>query len=98
MPKDIDYFYEKDLDKTNIKDFYESLPGELQRKFKNANRTKIMWANVLQGYRGPAAFCNNGSGDSGTLDVYDGLQEIRFWWGARKDFYGWLAFSGIGKK
>ncbi|MGN7619489.1 MAG: hypothetical protein ACTJLN_01500 [Rickettsia amblyommatis] len=61
---------------------------------------KIQWergvvgkgpANVLQGYRGPH---NNGtSGDSGYLGASNGLQEVRYWWGASKHM-NWVPISG----
>ncbi|BES99167.1 Hypothetical protein NTJ_11985 [Nesidiocoris tenuis] len=85
MATDLDRFYEKDLDRTNVLDFYNSLPGHLQSKFRKSTRICLGWGNVLQGYRGPSHMRNNGSGDSGELGPSNGLQEIKHWWGARKD-------------
>lgn len=86
MSGDLYYFYESDLDRTNLQDFYNGLPSHLQGKFKaSLNVSKISKGDVLQGYRGPSNMCNGGSGDSGTLNESHGLQEIKYWWGARKD-------------
>ncbi len=49
MPTDLEYFYESKLDRTNIKDFYESLPNHLQSKFKQCNHTKIIWEMYYKG-------------------------------------------------
>jgi hypothetical protein len=82
--RDIDYFYERDLNRTNIVYFYNSLPSHLQSRFKEGGNAEIILGNVLQGYRGPSNLCNRGSGDSGALESSYGVQEIKFWWGTSK--------------
>ncbi|MCZ6886644.1 MAG: tetratricopeptide repeat protein [Rickettsia endosymbiont of Ixodes persulcatus] len=49
---------------------------------------------MLQGYRGPSNLCNNGSGDSEALESSNGIQEIKFWWGARKDLNSLIPVIG----
>ncbi|WP_041405424.1 tetratricopeptide repeat protein [Rickettsia rhipicephali] len=94
MPNDLYYFYESDLNKGSWTDFVNSLPHHLQEMFKNSMGEGVVGkgpANVLQGYRGPH---NNGtSGDSGYLGASNGLQEVRYWWGASKHM-NWVPISG----
>lgn len=94
MPNDLYYFYESDLNKGSWTGFVNSLPHHLQEMFKNSMGEGVVGkgpANVLQGYRGPH---NNGtSGDSGYLGASNGLQEVRYWWGASKHM-NWVPISG----
>ncbi|ALN41222.1 hypothetical protein ASQ44_03625 [Rickettsia rhipicephali] len=94
MPNDLYYFYESDLSKGSWTGFVNSLPHHLQEMFKNSMGGGVVGkgpANVLQGYRGPH---NNGtSGDSGYLGASNGLQEVRYWWGASKHM-NWVPISG----
>ncbi len=94
MPNDLYYFYESDLSKGSWTGFVNSLPHHLQEMFKNSMGGGVVGkgpANVLQGYRGPH---NNGtSGDSGYLGASNGLQEVRYWWGASKHI-NWVPISG----
>ncbi|KAL1489920.1 hypothetical protein ABEB36_013846 [Hypothenemus hampei] len=99
MPTDLDYFSEEKLNNGCWTSFANSLPHHLQQMFKIAVGKGLVGksiGNVLQGYYGPD---NNGdSGDSRYLGASNGLQEVKYRWGATKHMnwvpvYGWIVFG-----
>ena len=96
MSGDLDYFQESDLNRSNIEDFYKSLPSEeLKEQFNNSLdiEGKLPALNVLQGYRGPHTHTNGSSGNSDTLGPSYGLQEIKHYWGPTKHI-NWAPLVG----
>lgn len=76
--KDIDYFSEERMGRSNLGGFRESLPPSLRDEF-NKKTKGISDIFVLQGYRGPMQ-------DSG-------LYSIGFWFGASKHL-NWIPVAG----
>jgi hypothetical protein len=104
---DISYFSETKMNEKTAIRFCEGLPSGLKHLFffRHANQygriSQTHNSNaVLQGYRGPAYLCDGSSGDSRHLDAYNGIQEIRYWYGEPKTVLlvpvlGWLNFGAI---
>ncbi|KAL1487733.1 hypothetical protein ABEB36_015570 [Hypothenemus hampei] len=99
MPTDLDYFSEEKLNNGSWISFANSLPHHLHEMFKISVGEGVVdkgCGNVLQGYYGP--YNNGDSGDSGYLGASNGLQEVKYKWGATKHMNwvpvsGWIAFG-----
>lgn len=93
---DIDYFCERSLSSVSVSSFGDNLPGHLAEVFKKSINVADNCANTLQGYGGPPRLVNNACSNSEKIEPVNGVEIVKFWYGASANFNAIPVLGSIG--